>query len=175
MISVRRIRLGEGQLFKEMRLASLSESPEAFSSTYESAVQRTWESWCEQADGTAVGSARATFIAFSDSTPVGIGAIYRDPSRENEGEMLQIWVAPDCRGSGIAQALINTLIQWCRENGICAVWAVITGGNRRARRFYEKCGFEPAEASSRDSPGSQVLVRYLDCGQAIGADRPAGR
>ena len=64
MIEIRRIRLGEGDLFKQMRLTSLRESPHAFSSTYESALNRTAESWSEQADSTAQGSDRSTFIAF---------------------------------------------------------------------------------------------------------------
>jgi hypothetical protein len=50
MITIRRIRPGEGRLFREMRLKSLEESPSAFSTTFQYAVERTLESWREQAD-----------------------------------------------------------------------------------------------------------------------------
>lgn len=76
MISVRRIQLGESELFKQMRLTSLHESPSAFASTYESAPQRSPESWCQQADSTAQRSDRSTFIAFSGNSPIGIAALY---------------------------------------------------------------------------------------------------
>jgi hypothetical protein len=75
MISVRRIQIGEGDLFKRIRLASLRESPSAFASTYESALNRSSESWSEQADSTAQGSDRSTFIAFSGDSPIGIAAL----------------------------------------------------------------------------------------------------
>ena len=42
-----------------MRLTSLRESPHAFSSTYESALNRTAESWSEQANSIAKGNERA--------------------------------------------------------------------------------------------------------------------
>jgi len=37
MISVRPLQIDEGELFKQMRLASLRESPSAFASTYKAA------------------------------------------------------------------------------------------------------------------------------------------
>jgi len=75
MRAIRRIQIGEADLFKQMRLASLRDAPYAFSSTYESALRRSAESWREQADNTAQGSDRATFIAFSDDAPIGIAAL----------------------------------------------------------------------------------------------------
>lgn len=54
MIS-RRLKMGEGVLYKEVRLASLKDSPEAFSSSYGDALGRSEESWREQADASAVG------------------------------------------------------------------------------------------------------------------------
>ena len=65
MITTRRIRPGEVQLFKSLRLRALQDAPYAFSSTYEAALQRTDQSWQEQAERTAQGMDRATFIAFS--------------------------------------------------------------------------------------------------------------
>jgi len=61
MISVRRIQIDEGELFKRMRLTALCESPFAFASTYETALRRSPESWSEQANSTAQGSERCTF------------------------------------------------------------------------------------------------------------------
>lgn len=159
MISIRRIRPEEGQLYKEIRLASLQESPAAFSTTYASAISRTPESWNQQADSTAQGTERSTFFAFSEETPVGIAAIYRDKIVKEEGEILQVWVSPDFRGSGVAWDLLDMIFHWCEENGIRRVLATITQGNARALAFYKKCGFEPVEPFSGDSSGDIVLIR----------------
>ena len=62
-IPVRRIQPGEWRLFRDLRLAALQESPQAFSSVYASALERSEESWRDQADATAAGAERCTCIA----------------------------------------------------------------------------------------------------------------
>jgi hypothetical protein len=85
MISVKRIQIGEGELFKRMRLTALRESPFAFASTYEAAPRRSPESWREQADSTAQGSERSTFIALSDASPIGVAGFVH-PTIQSAGE-----------------------------------------------------------------------------------------
>jgi len=90
MKAIRRIQIGEADLFKQMRLASLQDAPYAFSSTYESALCRSAKSWQEQANSTARGADRVTFIAFSDNAPIGVAALYRLPGQTDVGEVLQV-------------------------------------------------------------------------------------
>lgn len=158
MISVRRICAGEGQLFRELRLAALNESPLAFSTSYESASQRSEESWREQADASATGTERATFIAFAAGSPVGIGAVYRDKDRRDEGEVLQVWVAPDFRGGEVARELLDAILGWCQENGIRKVSAAVTKGNDRAMRFYANHGFAATGPATCGASGGTVLA-----------------
>ena len=161
MISIRRIKIGEGELFKRMRLASLRESPSAFASTYESALSRSQKSWCEQADSTAQGSDRATFIAFSDDLPIGIAAFYRDKERMDVGEVLQVWVAPEYRSKGVALNMMDTVFQWAGENGFRTILATITKGNMRALRFYRKYGFNLAAGASFDGQDDHILTKEI--------------
>lgn len=138
MISVRRIQIGEGDLFKRMRLTSLRESPSAFASTYESALNRSYESWSDQADSSAQGSDRSTFIAFSGDSPIGIAALYRDKERMDVGEVLQVWVSPEYRSKGVAIDIMDAVFRWAGENGFRMVLATVAKGNERAMRFYRK-------------------------------------
>jgi ribosomal protein S18 acetylase RimI-like enzyme len=161
VISIRRIRTGEGELFRELRLASLKESPSAFSSTYDSAITRSAESWCEQADSAAAGTDRCTFWVFSDESPVGIASIYRNNDKREEGEIFQVWVAPYLRGTEVARDLLDVVLLWCIENGILKVFATLRPGNDRALKFYRKYGFDFANANPCDAPGTRVLVREL--------------
>ena len=162
MISVRRIQIGEGDLFKRMRLTSLRESPSAFASTYESALNRSSESWNEQADSTARGSDRSTFLAFSGDSPIGIAALYRDKERMDVGEVLQVWVSPEYRSKGVAIDIMDAVFRWAGENGFRTVLAIVAKGNERALRFYRKYGFNFADGTSIDGPDDLVLMKEIE-------------
>jgi RimJ/RimL family protein N-acetyltransferase len=160
MAAVRRLRIGEAQLFREMRLRSLREAPYAFTSTYESAQLRTSESWAEQADSTVQGSDRSTFIAFSGESPIGIAALYRTGEGSDVGALLQVWVAPEHRGQGAAVELMDAVFDWAAENGFRTVLARVAETNARALRFYQKYGFElTGRASLSNSVKAFVLTK----------------
>jgi ribosomal protein S18 acetylase RimI-like enzyme len=161
MISIRRLQIGEGELFKQMRLTSLREAPYAFSSTYESALRRSPESWSEQANSTAQGSDRATFIAFSGNSQIGIAALYRNPEGTDAGEVFQVWVAPEYRSKEVAFDLLDAVFQWAGENGFQIITATIMKGNTRALKFYQKYGFDLADGASSDSPDDLVLIKEV--------------
>jgi RimJ/RimL family protein N-acetyltransferase len=148
LITIRRILPGEADLFKQMRLRSLQEAPYAFPATYEAALQRSLESWREQAERTALGSDRATFIAFSDDIPVGMAALYRREENVEAGELLQVWVSPEYRGTRLAWDLMDVIFQWAGENHFHSVIAGVTKANARAVRFYTRYGFSMLEETS---------------------------
>jgi ribosomal protein S18 acetylase RimI-like enzyme len=141
-----------------MRLTSLRESPSAFGSTYESALRRSPESWSEQADSTAHGSDRSTFIAFSGDSPIGIAALYRKGEGTDAGELLQVWVSPECRSQGVAIDLMNAVFQWAGENGFQTVVATVAKGNVQALKFYRKYGFKPENRAPLDGPDDPVVL-----------------
>ena len=157
MITIRRIRIGESDLFKKIRLMALQDAPYAFSATYDSALQRNAESWREQADSTASGSDRAAFIAFSDDAPIGIAALYRDKDKVDLGELLQLWVSPEYRGTSVALDLMDTIFQWAKENSFSKVKAGITKANSRALKFYFKYDFSILE----QTPEGVYLVKEV--------------
>ena len=144
-----------------MRLASLRDAPDAFSSTYESALCRSAESWREQADRSAQGADRATFIAFSDDSPIGIAALYRLPEKPQLGEVLQVWVAPEHRGTRVVPDLMAAVFDWAGDNGFCAVIVRITKENTRALKFYRRHGFLLAKEDSPNSSDEVSLVREV--------------
>lgn len=148
LITIRRIRKGESDLFKQIRLTALKDAPYAFPSTYDSAIQRSAESWREQADRSALGSDRATFIAFSDDVPIGIAALYRIEDKIDSGELLQVWISPEYRGTKVTWDLMDTIFNWAGENNFRNVIAGVTKANSRALKFYAKYGFSTGEETS---------------------------
>ena len=158
MITIRRIRIGESDLFKQVRLMALREAPYAFLSTYDSALQRSPESWREQADRSAQGSDRATFIAFSNDLPVGMAALYRLEDQADTGELLQVWVSPEYRGTSLVWDLTDFVFKWAAENNFRRIIAGVTNGNGRALTFYIKYGFSVMnESLPNDSEGVSLV------------------
>jgi RimJ/RimL family protein N-acetyltransferase len=127
---------------------ALKDAPEAFPSTYASAMERSAESWQEQADASASGAKRATFIAFSEDAPVGMAALYRLEDRANSGELLQVWVSPKYRGTRVIWNLMDTIFKWAAENNFREVIAGVKKGNIRALKFYTKYGFSVLKETS---------------------------
>lgn len=161
MIEIRRIRVGEADLFKKVRLTSLHDAPNAFSSTHASALQRSDESWREQADRTAQGTDRATFFAFSDGMPIGMAALYRLEGPTDAGEIVQVWIAPEYRGTNVAWDMMDVIFEWAGKNSFHVIKATVTNGNTRAIHFYTKYGFSVSQTQS----GNTVFIKEVIFGK----------
>ena len=148
MITIRRLQVGEADLFKQLRLTALQDASYAFPSTYDAALQRSAESWREQAERTAQGVDRATFIAFSEDSPIGMAALYRREDDAEIGEVLQVWVSAKYRGTKVAWDLMDAIFKWASENNFRRIIAGVTKGNARAVKFYDKYGFSLMEETA---------------------------
>lgn len=146
MHTIRRLNPGEHAIYRNIRLEALKESPEAFATTYESALTRDDESWVDQADTAAQGGDRAIFLVLTDR-PVGLAGLYRDSENPSNGELIQMWIAPDHRGGTAANNLLDYIFQWASKHSFTTIRAEVTDGNLRALRFYEKYGFQKIESS----------------------------
>ncbi len=169
MSIIRRLNLGEGQFYRAVRLEALRESPDAFSSRYDDAVARSDQSWADQADSSATGSDRATFVAIEDQ-PVGLAALYRDENDLDVGELIQMWIAPDIRGGSVATDLLLEVFQWAGSNRFAFVKAEVMKSNARALRFYEKFGF--SLSADNHTASSVLLTKPVEQG-ADGKASPA--
>ena len=166
MSTARRLNLGEGPLYRAVRLEALRESPDAFSSRYEEAIARSDQSWADQADSSSTGSDRATFVILEDQ-PVGLAALYRDQSDSEVGELIQMWVSPEARGRSAAADLLLVIVGWAGSNRFSHVKAEVMKNNARALRFYEKFGFAVSADESVHSTSSIILTNtaeQVSCG-----------
>lgn len=148
---------------------SIADSPSAFETTYEAVSARSPESWREQADSSADGEDRATFLAFEGEEAIGIAALYRVGTSKDVGELLQVWVAPGHRGTGVARALMDKVFTWAGKCGFRQVVAKVTTGNERALTFYRNYGFSLAEDSAAEGKGTRIISRSVPSGWARNA------
>ena len=77
---------------------------------------------------------------------------------ESAGLLDRIYIHPAAWGNGFG----NTLIQWCettlKTQGYKTIKLWVFAVNERARRFYEKHGYEPDGHSKQDY--GPTLLRY---------------
>lgn len=67
---------------------------------------------------------------------------YRDKEAYRATVELSIYIAPDCRGRGIATKLMEKILDMAKkDDSIHNVVSVITSGNKASTRLHEKFGF----------------------------------
>lgn len=79
---------------------------------------------------------------------------------------MQVWVAPEYRGIGVARDLMDAVFEWAGDNFFRAIVARITNGNTGALRFYRKYGFALTNEASLNSSDGVTLVRDIESEQS---------
>jgi ribosomal protein S18 acetylase RimI-like enzyme len=133
---VRRARLGDEAVLRDLRLRALLDAPDAFGSTYERELARTtadWQKWL---------SPGVTFILEAGDCPKGIAAGVHDAADPDVVHLMAMWVDPELRGSGGADALAASVVSWAESEGARTIRLEVMQSNGRAVRFYERIGFE---------------------------------
>lgn len=145
-VTVRRVRADEGPRLKQVRLAALADTPEAFSARHADEAAFDDAVWDERAArGAADDTGSATFLleAAPEGPPLGIAVGHRpgpDPSRV---ELVSMWVDPGARRGGGGAGLVEAVAAWAAATGASALDLWVMRGNGGAQAFYERIGFVP--------------------------------
>ena len=126
------------QIWRDLRLAALAESPQAFGSRL--------ADW--QGDGDREERWRGrlgipgsyNLIALIDGRPAGMASGI--PAGEpGVAELISMWVSPAARGRGVGDRLLAAVEQWARQAGAGALKLCVYEGNAAARALYRRAGF----------------------------------
>jgi GNAT superfamily N-acetyltransferase len=82
-------------------------------------------------------------IARTDGAAVGFATIFwswATSSAERIGVMNDLFVAPEGRGTGVADALILACVDECKARGACRLTWQTAPDNATAQRVYERVG-----------------------------------
>jgi GNAT superfamily N-acetyltransferase len=196
-VTVRRLGTADWPALKAVRLAALTDAPQAFESTLAREQAYTDERWQEWLRSTA-----AVFGAFTgaerartgqqartpdagiagDAGIVGVAAAGRRPGAGPAGAdrwlLMSMWVAADWRGAGVADCLAGAVCDYVRAAGADRICLWVTDGNDRAGAFYGRLGFAPTGRHQVVRPGDPdlwetELARPLGPAGNPGADRAA--
>lgn len=163
-LQVRRLDAADWERLRDLRLRALSDSPMAFCSTL--AREQVFEpgEWRSRA------ARPVTVVASRDGEDVGMAGVFED---DGEWCVMGMWVAPEARGTGVVEALVDACVEHVRAAGVPRVHLWVRVGNDRGRRTYERLGF--TDTGQRQSDGTHqelLMVRegLLGSGEQPGAD-----
>ncbi len=158
-------RLGDEDLdvFRDMRLTSLKLDPDNYASDFE-----VWEGYSDEIWLKFLKE--PVFGAFVEAQAIGLmGLIPETKSRMNHRAGIgMVWVDPNHRGQGAADALLEACLKEARRMGAIQLELAVNAENARAVRFYERHGFEAFGRLPRGFRTSEgfvddlMMVRKLD-------------
>lgn len=157
--------------YREIRLAALKDTPSAFASTWQEEASLTPPQWMERAQRSQDGKTLTIVVAVDDAGRwVGLVGGYRPSGPGVDAELISMWVAPDCRGSGIGIELLRGVLAWAEAHGASTIGLWVNKANRAAISLYDKAGFRrTGETDKLPSDPTQREIRMLRCTQREGA------
>jgi ribosomal protein S18 acetylase RimI-like enzyme len=136
--SVRRLRTGEADLLRDLRLRALRDAPMAFGSTLAREAAFAPDVWQTRAAAGAAGEEQAVFVAEPEA---GLAMGRLDDDDPTAAGLYSMWVAPHARGEGVARALVEAVTGWATERGARTLTTSVAEGNAAAARLYAGAGF----------------------------------
>jgi ribosomal protein S18 acetylase RimI-like enzyme len=136
-ITVRRLTEADAEIWRDLRLEMLRGEPTSYATRLEDCVNRPVEEW-----------RRALRILHYVATFVGdraVGAMGLWPcsgtAERHRGSLIAVWLAPEWRGQGWADAMLSTIVDIACKHGIVQLELGVEAENARAIRFYGRQGF----------------------------------
>jgi ribosomal protein S18 acetylase RimI-like enzyme len=82
-----------------------------------------------------------TLLVHDSELLIGFAQLRGSPSEHGDVELARFYVHREHHGRGVAQTLMNAVLEATRDLGGETLWLGVWEHNPRAIRFYEKCGF----------------------------------
>jgi ribosomal protein S18 acetylase RimI-like enzyme len=124
------------QVNRAVRLAMLLDTPLAYGSTFAREVAFPDELWVER-----MGHSHG-WLAFEGELPVGSVTSFHAPDQpDDETYLVAMWVASHARGRGVADRLVQAVLDHAKGAGLRRVTLDVADDNDRAIGFYERVGF----------------------------------
>ena len=162
--TIRRLGLEDVAAYRAIRHEALANHPEAFVSTAEAFAQKSDAEIRQTLEALTVFGA-----VLPDGSLGGINAFMRHEGAKerHRGWMIQVYVRPEHRGSGMAAALVEHLIDHARRH-VLQIHLGVWSENLPAIKLYQRLGFELYATEPRylfvngRFIDEHLMVRFLD-------------
>lgn len=141
MPTVRLFVPAEWRTYRELRLRSLADSPDAFGRTLAEEESRSDEEWAERLRAGCASGTECPLVAEVGAIPVGLAwGRFPNPSDLDNAFLFQMWVDPSFRRHGLGRRLLSAVTTWAQRSGARYLNLGVTCGTP-AMRLYESEGF----------------------------------
>lgn len=140
--AIRRVTPADVDRLKAIRLRAVRHDPDAFESTVASQEAQPDEAWQAWAGASSAGNDQVLFIAETESTVVGLVGAFRSETEPRRMVLISMWVEPSARRSGVATALVRSVVRWASTADADEVSLWVVDGNDGAVATYRHFGFE---------------------------------
>ena len=158
---VRKLISDEWEVYKDLRLRSLADSPDAFGKTLAEEQKRSDDEWSNRLLSGVQSDTDLPLIAEVNGQPVGLAWGRVEESRPDTANLYQMWVAPNHRSKGIGGLLLETVIYWTESKNINYLELGVTFRDSPALRLYKRYGFLPAGKPEKLRPGSNLQYQRM--------------
>jgi GNAT superfamily N-acetyltransferase len=182
--TIRPVRAEDWQQTRELRLAALQDpiAHLAFLDTYERARAQPDAHWQRRAADAAEGRVSRQFVAQAADgrwlgtvsvlvERAGVETFFGDVPTVEQAHVVGVFVRPEARGTGVAQALLRAAEEWAwgLVHRVERVRLFVHEDNHRAEAMYLKAGFVP---SGHTVPAAHDAARVE---RELVLTRPPGR
>jgi GNAT superfamily N-acetyltransferase len=158
--SVRRFASHEWTTYRDLRLRSLADSPDAFGGTLAQAQGLTDEEWAERLARGVASPLDEPLLARLGGVPVGLAWGRIEPTERGTARLYQVWVAASARRHGLGRMLVQAAIAWATQVGARVLTLGVTC-DTPAMRLYGSEGFVPHGEPGPIRPGATRLGQEM--------------
>ncbi len=155
---IRSLGADDWAVWREVRLRSLADAPGAFGSQladWQGPNDRE-ERWRSRFDGVAFNAVAVT----SDGQQL-VGTVGGRHHSVGTAELISMWVAPEARGTGVGDALVEAVIGWATSERTRRAVLAVRRGNAPAVALYARSGFTLV-GPNPDDVDEDLMVRELE-------------
>ncbi|MFJ2804672.1 GNAT family N-acetyltransferase [Kitasatospora sp. NPDC087271] len=141
MVTLRILTTDDWPLWRDLRLAALSDAPHAFKARLADWRHGGEERWRARLHLPGAHHVAALLDGPDgpDATPVGLADGL--PGAGGVRELRSVWVGPKARGRGVADRLLEEVERWARASGGSTLRLAVLPGNEPAITLYRRHGF----------------------------------
>jgi GNAT superfamily N-acetyltransferase len=142
---------------REIRLRSLADAPQGFTSTFER------ESTYDEAKWRNLATTGRWFVADDEgSVGVAVGVDGWSANPKNR-ELVGMWVAPSHRRRGIARLLLEQVKEWAASVGATTLRLGVREGNEQAHVAYLCMGMRPSGETMPELDQPTRVIIMMEC------------